>query len=166
MPADEDAPFSGKGTTLFRWTRSLQMTQVIDDRFDIVMDGDVQVLHQAVDDNTATLTSKRIEATVVRDQTAAEEPAGAETADDLLDFGGPMDLRRIFGAGDVFVRTEDRDVSCQEFDYNLTTGIARLRGRIVVLTRGTGHPVRADRVLWNMKRDTITIEGAGGVAPK
>jgi hypothetical protein len=166
-PVDEDLPFSGKGTTLFRWSRALEMTQVREDRFDIVMDGNVETLHQAIDDSTATLTSQRIEATVARTQTANDdalpvEPDPDTMPDDLIDFGGPMELRRIFGSGDVFVRTLDRDVSCQEFDYNLMTGIARLRGRIAVLTRGSGRPVNADSVLWNMRRDTITIEGAGG----
>ena len=73
-----------------------------------------------------------------------------------------MKLQRIVGRSNVFVRTPERDVSCGSFDYDVTSGMARLTDRISVVTRDTGIPIRAEKLLWNMERDTITIEGARG----
>ena len=160
--------FSSKGTTLFRWSRQLHMIPQVDEVFDIVMTGDVECLHRSLDDRTATLTGQRLEATVAR-RTAGDDqrdalPAGA------LNLGGPMDLMRLYGSGGLFIRSAERDVACDEFDYNPATGLAIISaapGRMVsVLTAGSSRPYRAQRVLWNMNLDTITItRGAASGSP-
>ena len=156
--AGGSAPFGPKGTTLFRWKKKLHMTRGLDDRFDIVMAGEVEALHQGLDDETATLSCDRLEATVVR--------PGATGKRGALDLEGPAKLKRLRAWDGVFIRTQTRDVDCDEFDYNATTGLAQVRARpgrrVSILTRGTAHPIHAQHALWNMSNDRVTITGGSG----
>jgi len=173
--ADEAAPagqtadaFATKGTTLFRWQKMLHMTQKLEELFDIEMTGNVECLHESIDGRTTTLTGQQLIAGVARGSAGpAQDP---QRQDGSLNFGGRMDVRRLYGSGSLYIRTPERDVACDLFDYNTTTGLAELAadpGRTVsVLTRGAARPYRAQRVLWNMIEDRITItRGAGAGAP-
>ena len=156
--AGGSAPFGPKGTTLFRWKKKLHMTRGLDDRFDIVLAGEVEALHQGLDDETATLSCDRLEATVVR--------PGATGKRGALDLEGPAKLKRLRAWDGVFIRTQTRDVDCDEFDYNATTGLAQVRARpgrrVSILTRGTAHPIHAQHALWNMSNDRVTITRGSG----
>jgi len=173
--ADEAAPtgrtadaFATKGTTLFRWQKMLHMTQKLEELFDIEMTGNVECLHESIDGRITTLTGQQLIAGVARGSAGpAQEP---RRQDGSLNFGGRMDVRRLYGSGSLYIRTPERDVACDLFDYNTSTGLAELAadpGRMVsVLTRGAVRPYRAQRVLWNMIEDRITItRGAGAGAP-
>ena len=155
-----------KGATLFRWVRTLRITREVDNRFEIRMDGDVQCIHRDLDSVTTTFAGQRLTAFVEREH--AESPAPADQPG-MFDVGGSMRLRRLAGSGGVVIRTDQRDVTCDEFDYNTGTGLAEIiaaPGRTVsVLTEGSARPFRAERLLWDMTRDRITIHrgsGAGG----
>lgn len=161
--ADPGATFSGKGTTQFKFTRELHMTQLLENRYRIEMTGDVSVIHESLTGEIATLTGQQLAAVVSR----ATDDRPRETG---LDLGGAMELKRIDGSGALLVKTPTRTVECDTFEYNVETNLARVaaaRGRsITVLTEGTPYPLHAGEVLWNMANDSITIiSGAGAASP-
>jgi hypothetical protein len=167
-PASSDDAFATKGTTLFRWQQSLQMTHEVDDLFNIEMNGNVECLHEGLAGRTTTLTGQRLIAGVLRQSAGA--PARAEQEAGSLNFGGRTEVQRLYGHGSLYIRTAERDVACDEFDYNTATGLATVSaspGRTVsILTRGAMRPYHAEHVLWNMREDRITItRGAGAGAP-
>ena len=147
--------------TLMRWTRSMAMTAMDSTRSRIVLDGQVEAVHRRTSGETSTLTGERLEAVVAR---ATGGPSGA------IDLGEAMQLERLAGWGAIYVRTPERDVTCDEFDYDVATGCADARagpGRTVsVLDRGSAIPSHHRRIEWNMIDDTITLyDGAAGGAP-
>jgi hypothetical protein len=169
------AGFGARGTTSFTWRQGLKLTPDVDELFDIVMEGDVHCVHRDLAGQMAQLWAQKLHATVQRtagEQETGEsaEERGTPSAGAAIDLGGPMELRRLQASGGVMVRSPDRDVACDEFEYNPVTGIARASaepGRTVsILTRGAGRPMRAESILWNMHKDTITIlRGRGSGAP-
>jgi len=167
--AAENRGFARKGTTLLRWADRLHMTRQVDDRFTIVMTGDVTCIHRDLAGRASTLTGQHLEADIVRMGVSVGDEAGSSATQVAsgLDFGGAIDPKRLYGRGGLAIHTPERDVSCDEFDYNLTTGFAEVNadpGRMVyVRTNGAAEPMRHERVLWNMNDDTITIF-RGGIA--
>ncbi|NNM27124.1 MAG: hypothetical protein HKO59_14265 [Phycisphaerales bacterium] len=159
--ADGDGGFATKGTTLLRWRDRLEMTRLVDEHFEVAMDGDVTCLSRGLDGSASTLTGQRLQAMVVRSRVEADGGGSG------LDLGGSMELERLYGDGGIYVRTPERDVTCDVFDYNVGTGLAEVRatpGRMVsVLSADAGEPLRHERVLWNMRTDTITIFRGAGV---
>ena len=151
------AGFGVDGTSRFRWARRMTMNREVDDRYLVIMEREVEVLHAGIDpEDTLTLTADRLEVTLERPEdragAAAEAPKAdpplvdgepskvAEVAPDKIakkdqnelmaagvELGGPAELVRVRGIGRVFVRTPDHDIECQEFDYNVDTQIAMLR---------------------------------------
>lgn len=163
-PQDEsapqrDKPFGGRGTTHFRWTESLRMTQRSGTTYDIDMVGGIEVRHKALDQSLSTMTGDRLMAVVDRSQ-------GETRRDSGFDLGGSMDLRRIHAVGNVYVDSPTRDVDCDEFDFDYVTGIAQLRaapGRVVtVLTANNPHPVQARLFSWNTVTDSVQAMGVSG----
>jgi len=154
-------PFGARGTTLFNWNDSLQMTRKERESslYDIVMIGGIEVRHRALDNSLSTMTGDRLEATVDRTQGATQRDAG-------FDLGGSMDLKRIQAKGGVYVDSPTRDVDCDEFDYDYVTGVAQLNARegrtVTIVTAGNPHPVQARSFLWNTIDDTVVVKGASG----
>ena len=161
---DGSKPFSAKGTTLFRWKEHLQMKHGEGAMHDIEMLGGVEVRHRAIDGLISTVAARRLNATVER----TGDATGPRNA--AFDLGGMMELRRLKGAGGVYVHTKTRDVDCQEFDYDYASGDAMLSanpGRsVTILTTGSPHPLRAQRVIWNLITDKITATNPRGTAPR
>ena len=143
------------------------MTRQIEDRYLVVMDQAVEVLHAGLEqEDTMTLTGDRLEVTLVRPEGAAPK-ARPESAG--VELGGPAEVLRVRGIGGVFVRTPEHDVECEEFDYNVDTGLAMLRaapGRVVTIqSKSAQTPIRADRVQWDLRTGRLRILGGeGGVA--
>ncbi len=171
---DGDAPFGMRGTSVFRWTEKMEMTHVADDIFTIVMEGETTGRHMDLHEVASTMVAERIEATVRR--RLQDEPQQVAAADDGegdaaagLEFGGPMDVLRIRAIGGVYLDTDTRRVDCHELDYNVATGVAQILGRerrrATILTEGVIQPFRAQRIIWDVRRDTLRIDqatGAGG----
>ena len=160
-----EAGFGVDGTTRFTWVRRMTMTREIDGRYLVVMDQDVEVLHAGLEtEDTMTLTGDRLEVTI--DRPEDEEPARARQANAGIELGGPAEIMRVRGLGRVFVRTPDHDVECEEFDYNVDTGIAILRaapGRVVtVQSKAARTPIRAERVQWDLRSGRLRILGGEG----
>ncbi|MEE2972159.1 MAG: hypothetical protein VX672_03455, partial [Planctomycetota bacterium] len=163
--APVEAGFGVDGTTRFSWKRGMNMTREIDGRYLVVMDQDVEVLHAGLEiDDTMTLTGDRLEVTIDRpDEEGVDvRPQNASG----IEIGGPADLARVRGIGRVFVRTPEHDVECEEFDYNVDTGIAILRaaaGRVVtVQSKAARTPIRAERIQWDLRSGRLRILGGEG----
>jgi len=151
----EQENFGARGTTLFRFTEGMQMKQQMENRFLASFSGNVEWLHKSLDGRTATLTGQHLEAVISRRSTPGEDVD--------LDFGGAAELQRISGKGAMFIRTATRDVQCEDFTYDPSTGVAELGalpGRTVsVLTQGSHQPFHAERMIWYMNDDRMTIVG-------
>jgi hypothetical protein len=160
-----EAGFGVDGTTRFTWARRMTMTREIDGRYLVVMDREVEVLHAGLEnEDTMTLTGDRLEVTIDRPE---EEPAARPRNTNVgIELGGPADIMRVRGIGRVFVRTPEHDVECEEFDYNVDTGIAILRaapGRVVtVQSKAARTPIRAERVQWDLRSGRLRILGGEG----
>jgi hypothetical protein len=163
-----EAGFGVDGTTRFRWKRGMTMTREAEGRYLVVMDEDVEVLHAGLGiEDQMTLTGRRLE--VVVDRVQPMPDAKPVRRSEGIELGGPAEILRVRGIGAVFVRTPEHDVECEEFDYNVDTGIAILRavpGRVVtVRSKSANTPIRAERVQWDMRSGKLRILGGeGGVA--
>ncbi len=166
--APVEAGFGVDGTTRFRWKRGMAMTREAEGRYLVVMDEDVEVLHAGLGiEDQMTLTGRRLEVVVDRVQPMPDANRARRT--EAIELGGPAEILRVRGLGAVFVRTPEHDVECEEFDYNVDTGIAILRaapGRVVtVRSKSANTPIRAERVQWDMRSGKLRILGGeGGVA--
>lgn len=152
MPSDQES-FGSRGTTLFRFTEGMRMVKHADDIYRATFDGNVEWLHKSLDNRTATVTGQHLEAMILRKGKAAENVD--------LDFGGPAELQRLSGKGGIVINTATRQVMCEEFNYDPSTGVAMLAalpGRTVsVLTQGATQPFQAERVIWYMNEDRISL---------
>ncbi len=166
--APVEAGFGVDGTTRFRWKRGMTMTREAEGRYLVVMDEDVEVLHAGLGvDDQMSLTGRRLEVVVDRGQPMPD--AKPARRNEGMELGGPAEILRVRGIGAVFVRTPEHDVECEEFDYNVDTGVAILRavpGRVVtVRSKSANTPIRAERVQWDMRSGKLRILGGeGGVA--
>jgi hypothetical protein len=166
--APVEAGFGVDGTTRFRWKRGMTMSREAEGRYLVVMDEDVEVLHAGLGvEDQMTLTGRRLE--VVVDRVQPMPDARPARRSEGIELGGPAEILRVRGIGAVFVRTPEHDVECEEFDYNVDTGIAILRaapGRVVtVRSKSANTPIRAERVQWDMRSGKLRILGGeGGVA--
>ena len=156
------------GTTRFRWAKRMELRHQFDDRFIVTMDDGVEVLHAGTRaDDTLSLRAAVLEAVMDRPQVAQKAAAtGDETPEQGVDLGGPAQLLSIKATGQVFVRTPQYDVECEEFDYNVVTQIAEMRarpGRLVnVLPKGQGTPLRAAAMTWDLQSGRIQIRSGSG----
>ncbi len=160
--AEHQSALAGRGTTRFTWSGELDTTRLSPSLVRIDMNGDVEMLHKALDGSVGMLSADRMEI-------LAEDPDAAATGDGTSSLGiSAMDLRQIEAIGGVYVATETRRVDCDHIDYDLRTGIARLKAAtgqtLAIVTEGSPYPVRATSVVWNMDPaiDTITIHGLRG----
>jgi len=164
--AAQNTPFSSKGTTDFRWTDRLDMTRQPDGTYDVAMIGGIEVRHMATDGTISTMTGSDLHARVQRIAQAAK-PKQAPTS---LDLGGTMELKGLRGGGGVLIHTPARDVDCDEFDYDYSTGLATLTARddrvVTVMSKGNPNPFQAKRIVWNMVEDKVTATSVSGGAPR
>jgi hypothetical protein len=172
----EASPFSSRGTSLFSWTKQLEMKKSTSfaDRYEAVMTGGVEILHEDLAGQPSTLTGDELRATfrMADIQPPGHAPAiGAQPVADVVPppnamaFGGAMDILRLQGTGNLAIVTPTREVLCDSFDYNEQTKVAEVlaaAGRAIsIKSRGSPSPVQAARVLWDMRNDTITIDRMG-----
>jgi hypothetical protein len=171
--ATKDDRFAGKGTTDFRWKNLLEMTPSGENVYNIVMTGDVECRHLSLDDEATTMSGERLEATLNAQPPEGEPVANESTTSEqagIVEIGGPVDVTRLAGEGNIFVRTTEHDVACDVFDYDTQTGIAEAAARpgrmVSVLSGEAARPLRAERIVWNMIDDTISVtRGSGAGTP-
>ena len=122
------------------------------------MNGNVQMHHVGLDGAVGKLTSNQIDAIAVDPNKVDTKPDGSS---ELVLRG--MDLQQLEAKGNVYVETSTHAVECDDFDYNLRTGIAKLTATadrtVAIHTRESPYPVRAASIVWNMDPaiDTIRI---------
>ncbi|MSR41164.1 MAG: hypothetical protein EXS10_04595 [Phycisphaerales bacterium] len=159
------------GTTRFRWAKRMELRHQFDDRFIVTMDDGVEVLHAGIRaEDTLSLRSTVLEAVMHRPQATADAAASDATKEDGVDLGGPAQLLSIKATGQVFVRTPQYDIECEEFDYSVETGVARLRARegrmVTILTSESPTPIRAESVVWDLRNGRLTVQRASGGAAR
>jgi len=149
-------------TSRFRWEGRLDLLRPATDRVLVHLADGVELLH-AAGEQAFTLTAQRMEILFA----AESEPAPAERTT-LPGVESAGELLAVRGLGRVFVRSDDRDIECDRFDYDAETGIASLSarpGRLVsVLERGGAGPVRAERVRWDLRSGSIELVNVAGTA--
>ena len=157
-------PLAGRGITRFTWDERLRTTNISNNSYRMVMDGNVQMLHKSLDGTVGKLTSNQLEAITANASTAYSE----NSTDQALQ---EMDLNQIEAQGNVYIETDARSVECDIFDYNVQTGFAALEAiphrTVAIRTTENPYPVRATKFIWNMDPsiDTITILGLKGSSP-
>ena len=156
--------FATSGTTSFGWSERMEMTRAGDELFDIIMTANIEVRHLSLDGKKVTLTADRLVTTVQRSSPNSTSADGVDQT--ALDLGGPAQLVRVRANGLVFLRTTTRDVQCDEFDYDVRSGLARLKAtpgrRISIHNRGAVQPFHAEEIVWDMTNDRLTIVRAAG----
>ncbi|MBX3354970.1 MAG: hypothetical protein KF724_04650 [Phycisphaeraceae bacterium] len=171
-----------RGTTRFKWTSAMRMVPLSpgSQQFIITMGDSVEMKHAGLAQGSdMTLSCRTLEATIVRPGfepgAAPGSATGAKPADAAtgalaksadIDLGGPAELRRIVGRGQVMITAPDANIECEEFDYDLATQIAQMRARdgrlVTVLQRGSATPVRAASVIWDRATGRMTVQSGGG----
>jgi hypothetical protein len=157
--------FDARGSTRFRWEKSLKMLREASTRYRVTMDGGVELIHAGLrPQDTLTLTCDQLENTVERLEAPDARASAADAAP--ADFGSPMRLLRVRALGRVFVRTPEMDVECDAFDYDLHTRVATISSRpgrtITVMQKGKGSPIKADAAVWDMDNGRVRISNAAG----
>lgn len=166
-----------RGTSRFRWGSSMTMVPLSpgSQQFVITMNDGVELKRAGLrPDDTLTLTCRTLETTILRpgfgtdaeQATPADANAGSLARSAEIDLGGPAELLRVVGRGQVMVGAPDADIECEEFDYDVRTQIAQMRardGRLVsVLRRDSPTPLRATSVLWDRTTGRMTIQSGSG----
>jgi len=162
----------------------------------ITMNDGVEVMHKGLRaEDTFTLTCKTLETTVLRpgvgagaggagaagggagaggagavgatgEPTAADPARGQLATSSEIDLGGPAELMRVRGLGQVRVFTPDADIECEEFDYDVRSQMAQMKARdgrlVTVLRRDNPTPIRAASVIWDRSTGRMTIQSGGG----
>ncbi len=172
-PAAQTTPngiaLGADGTTRFRWAKRMDLRHQFDNRFLVSMDDGVEVLHAGIaPQDTLSLRASVLEA--VLDRPPTKESEQQATGEQGVDLGGPAQLISIKASGQVFVRTPQYDIECEEFDYSVETGVARLRARegrmVTILTTESPTPVRATSVVWDLRNGRLTVQQASGGAAR
>jgi len=166
-----------RGSSRFKWGSTMDMVRLgaASQEFLITMNDGVEVIHQGLNDaDSMTLTCRTLETTVRRPgfgdpgrAAAPPNPMTGELASSAgVDLGGPAEVRRVRGLGQVFVRAPEADIECEEFDYDLRTQIAQLKARdgrlVTVLRRDSPTPIRAASVIWDRATGKMTIQSGSG----
>lgn len=162
-----------RGTSQFKWRTSMEMRRLGSQRFLVTMKDGVEVLHGGLrPDDQLVVTCNTLETTLLRPGVGVEPdgPAlqrGAAVPGEV-ELGGAAEVLRVRALGRVGVRAPDADIECEEFDYDIRTQIAQLRGRdgrlVKVLRRGAAEPIVAASVLWDRQNGRMTVQsGAGAV---
>ncbi|MBT7658405.1 MAG: hypothetical protein HN568_08380 [Phycisphaerae bacterium] len=154
---------AGRGTTRFTWDNKLKTTKLEGNTYRLEMSGNVEMVHKGLDGAIGMLTSDKIQAIAID----PDIPTNLDSSGAELTMRG-LDLQQIYANGRVYVATQTRRVDCDDFEYNLKTGFAKLTAKedntIAIVTEGTSYPVRATSIIWNMDPavDTISIRGLQG----
>lgn len=165
---DGATPFGAKGSTMLRCSKQARLTPRLDNVFDLLASGDVELRHRDLQDVSSWLTCAELEATVVRSEDTSNN--ALDHSSTRLDLGGSGTLERVHATGGAIVRTDQRDIQCDSFDYDVPSAIARLsaeNGRnVIIQTRGSAGVTRARQIVWHLDRDVIRItQPAGSGAP-
>jgi len=153
---------TGRGVTVFEWTGGMTMTELVDERYNVVMDRDVAMRHQAIDGSTATLSCAHLDVTMTR--RAMEEHVGG------LDFGGSTDIERFVAQRGVRLDAAGKQIDCSILTFDQRTQIAEILGSDAldasILVEGAVAPTRAGRFIWDLRTDRVQVTGARGSIPR
>jgi hypothetical protein len=155
-----------EGTTRFTWKQRMALERIVDDRYLVRMNEQVELLHAGPREaDKLSMRCDNLEANVRRPEGGkmnAAKSARADGGDAGVDLGGPAELLGVKGTGNVFIRTPAQDLECGEFDYSVLSGIATLRaaqGRAVtVVFANTPTPLQAQEIEWDLRLGRLEIK--------
>jgi hypothetical protein len=155
-----------EGTTRFTWKQRMALERIVDDRYLVRMNEQVELLHAGPREaDKLSMRCDNLEANVRRPEDGkvnAAKSARADGGDAGVDLGGPAELLGVKGTGNVFIRTPAQDLECGEFDYSVLSGIATLRaaqGRAVtVVFANTPTPLQAQEIEWDLRLGRLEIK--------
>ncbi|MBL9147698.1 MAG: hypothetical protein JNM94_03305 [Phycisphaerae bacterium] len=186
--------FGAEGTSQFKWATRLDMTRdggdARSERFHITMTDGVEIMHKgpeapkggakggatngdaANDLDWLSMSAAKVETWVRRpapnDGAAGDRPS--EPAATPMDLGGTAEIERVLVLGNeevrIYVRTNSFDLECDEIDYDVASGVAKVTardGRLAkVLDRKGSQPISAQFLEWNLATGQIVVKGAQG----
>ena len=162
----DQTPFGTKGSTMMSWRRQLRLEHRVDQVYDLFASDQVELQHHALDGAISTMTGDQIEAVIVR----ADRRDGTGEHPETFDFGGGAQIERLRGEGGIILKTDQREIDCDSFDYDVPNALARASARpgrvLAVQTTGVPGVLTAEEVIWNMERDSIRITRAAGTTPR
>jgi hypothetical protein len=163
------------------------------ERFRITMTGGVEVSHKgpeaapgskgarrnaetATDIDWLSMSAAQVDTWVRRpapsDGTVGDRPTPSADGPSPtpMDLGGTAEIERVVVRGDdnvrVYVRTNAFDLECDEIDYDVASGIAKVSARegllAKVLDRKGSQPISARFLEWNLATGQIIVRGAQG----
>jgi hypothetical protein len=167
--ADTPIALGAEGTTRFTWKQRMALERIVDDRYLVRMNEQVELLHAGPREaDKLSMRCDNLEANVRRPEGGkmnaanAAKSARADGSDVGVDLGGPAELLGVKGTGNVFIRTPAQDLECGEFDYSVLSGIATLRaaqGRAVtVVFANTPTPLQAQEIEWDLRLGRLEIK--------
>lgn len=148
-------------TSRFRWLGRLELLRPQPQRAVVNLVDGVELMHA---DGAAafSMTSQRMEITLA---TSPSESPRDGAAGELLARDDAR-LLRVQGLGRVFIRSAERDLECDRFDYDAESGVAVASARqgrsVTVVNRGSAGPLRAEQARWNLRSGEIELVKVGG----
>lgn len=142
--------FSGRGSTLFTWTRSMVIEG---ERGVIEFLGDVKMVHKPYQkERYITLTTQRLRASMRETRAIA--------AARMTDMKS-MEIDNIEAFDGVEIKDGDMQVTAHELAYDGKTEIVALRSipprKVVIVDLTKPEPIKASEVLWNRKEGKFEL---------
>jgi lipopolysaccharide export system protein LptA len=165
VAGDKGAKFeglTGKGTTLFDWQGSMRMRELEEGLFSMRMEQRVVMRFDSLagPDGDASLTTQALDVTFGR--RGPEEQAAA------LDFGGAMEIRTFEAVGAAHLDAMGRSIDGQRIHYDVMAQIVEIEGSPArpaeILVEGQAIPQRAEKFIWDLRQDKVTIIRVAGGA--
>jgi len=153
---------TGKGKTVFKWAKSMRTQQLEDGLFAMHLDGDAVMLHLSAlgRQDDASLTAPVLD--VVFGRRGPEEQVSA------MDFGGAMELRRFDAIGAVHLAAMRKTIDAMRINYDAAGQMAEIFGSRAnpaeIMVENARAPQRAEKFIWDLRQDKVTIIRAVGGA--
>jgi hypothetical protein len=153
---------TGKGKTVFKWAKSMRMQQLEDGLFSMHLEDDAIMRHQSAlgPQDDASLTAPALDVVFGR--------RGPEAQVSALDFGGAMELRRFEAIGPSRLVAMQKEIDAVRITYDAAGQIAEIFGTRTnpaeIMVAGARAPQRAEKFIWDLRQDKVTILRAVGGA--
>ena len=158
---------SGRGDTLFEWTKEMRMKELQQDRYQMTAEGNIAMIHSDAERDadgqlqSAQLTCQSVIVELNRRGSDSKVPG--------LDFGGSTEIEKFEAIGSVMVNAGDKTVDCQRLNYSTNDNIAEIYGSrdipAEVSTARNPVPAKAEAFKWDLAADRFTVlnlSGSGG----
>jgi lipopolysaccharide export system protein LptA len=162
--AASTAGFGIDGTSRFRWARRMTMNREVDDRYLVIMERDVEVLHAGIDPaDTLSMTADRFEVTIERPQDRAE--ADLETPDGDSPVADAEPSKVAEGTPDEIKKddqTQKKEVMAAGVELGGPAELVRVRGIGRVFVRTPDHDIECQEFDYNVDTQIAMLRASPG----